>query len=341
MRSLLLDMFNTGDVLALEESAWRRLAALLDAEAHGPPLVEREIRARLDTTPARPVSRAAGAATAVVPITGMLFKRKSFLGSLMGWQSLEEIVSAVEAAGADPRVQNVALLVDSPGGTTDGLPEAADVIAAVARRKPTTAIIDGLGASAAYWLASGAGTIVATPSSQAGSIGVLLVHQETSKLHEQLGITNTVMTAGRGKGEGNSFRPLTAEDRAAFQRKLDVFYSMFVRAVAAGRHTTPEAVRNGPAGRVLVAVDALAAGLVDRIATTRETLGRLVGSTAGRQTMQAAARGRLVAGADVELLRLRARAAGVEVRRRRLRPAESQDLDVELLKLRHRAAELG
>jgi signal peptide peptidase SppA len=209
-------------------------------------------------------------------------------------------------------------------------------VAELARQKPTTAIVNTLAASGGYWLAAGAREIVAAPSSHAGAVGIIMVHDDISKLQEKLGITSTVLSAGQHKGEGSPYQPLSAADRAALRRRLDVFYDLFTRAVAVGRHTTPDAVRNGYGqGRTLVARDALAAGLVDRIETPRAALVRIAaGATRGEFSAS-------VIDADHDARRRRLRLA--EIRLQIASPCtpttSAVDGDLERRRRRHRFAE--
>jgi hypothetical protein len=54
----------------------------------------------------------------------------------------------------DPQVSEILLLVDSPGGEGVGLPETATAIYDARKIKPVNAMVTGMAASAAYYLAS-------------------------------------------------------------------------------------------------------------------------------------------------------------------------------------------
>lgn len=80
------------------------------------------------------------------------------------------IVGNIRTAADKPEVKAVLLDIDSGGGS----PVAADEIAKALRAlgKPSVAVIHGYGDSAAYWAATGASVIFASPLSDVGSIGV-------------------------------------------------------------------------------------------------------------------------------------------------------------------------
>ena len=68
--------------------------------------------------------------------------------------------------------------------------------------KPTMAYTDSEMASAAYWIASAADKVVASPSSTVGSVGVYMVVADYSKAAEAQGIKMVVIKSGKFKGAG-------------------------------------------------------------------------------------------------------------------------------------------
>src|SRR5690606_18295678 len=65
----------------------------------------------------------------------------------------------------------------------------------------------------------------------------------------------------------NPFAPLSDDDQAAIQARIDAQYALFTARVARGRKVSVEDVRSGfGEGRVLPGNAALKAGLVDRVA---------------------------------------------------------------------------
>ena len=165
--------------------------------------------------------------------------------------------------------------VDSPGGSVAGITELASEIYNSRGKKPTTAVVNSMACSAAYWLASAAKEVVCTPSGQAGSIGVYMIHQDVSEAYAKEGVKNTIIKAGKYKTEGNPYEPLSDEARAALLSNVEDYYGMFVRGVAQNRGTTQAAVRDGYGqGRSLLATDAVKQNLVDRVGTMDDVLGK-------------------------------------------------------------------
>ena len=226
---------------------------------------------------------------AVLPIYGTITQKGGggFLDFLMGGgTSTEKFGALFSQVMADESVKAVILDIDSPGGSVFGVPELADTIFKARGGKPIIAVSNSLAASAAYWLASQADQIVVSPSAEVGSIGVYALHEDESKLLDDIGVKVTLIGAGKYKTEGNEFEPLSEEAQAAIQARVDDYYSMFVKAVARGRGVSESAVRGGfGEGRVVGAVDAVKLNMADRVATLGQTLQRFAGS--GGATMLA------------------------------------------------------
>ena len=226
---------------------------------------------------------------AVIPVYGVIEHRSNWLLELFGGTSIDGFREALAEQMADPGVRAVVLDIDSPGGTVAGMTElAAELRAQRGGAKPIVAVANSLAASAAYWLASQADEVVVSPSGAVGSVGVYAVHQEASRMLDEMGITTTIVSAGPHKTEGNEFEPLTPEARADLQARVDASYDQFLADVAAGRRVSVDKVSaDYGGGRVLSARAALAAGMVDRVATLSQTIDRL-GTTAGRRRAMAA-----------------------------------------------------
>lgn len=212
---------------------------------------------------------------AIIPVRGTLVHRGENTLNHSGRTSAEAVSIALNEAVADHRISTVVLDVDSPGGAVHGIPELAAEIRSLRERKRIVAVVNATGASAAYWLASQASELVVTPSGRVGSIGVILAHSDLSAQLEKLGVSITLITAGRRKAEGNPLGPLDDEARAELQSQVDAYYAQFVSDVALGRGVSEDIVRTQfGEGRMVRAQSAVDRGMADRVATFVATLGR-------------------------------------------------------------------
>jgi signal peptide peptidase SppA len=268
------------EVWAILPSVARQIRAFLAGDT--------SVRAAISRTPAQP--RTSGVVS-VIPIHGMIERRSSLLAELFGGSSVETIRGQLRAALADPEVGAIVLNVDSPGGSVAGITELAQEIRAARDVKPIVAVADTTAASAAYWLASQATRVLVTPSGQVGSIGIYGVHMDVSRALDAQGVTATVISSGEKKVAESPYSPLTDEARAALQARSDAYYEQFVNDVAKGRGASAATVKSDYGeGSVLLAGDALKAGMVDAIGTTDDALrlsARLVrGLQAGSETVE-------------------------------------------------------
>jgi signal peptide peptidase SppA len=262
---------------AITPSKMAEFLSVLAYRAADHEFTDAEIKARIGDGEGSP-GRLQGGALAIIPIRGVIAHRMGGMQESSGGTSAEGIGRMVRAAMADPGVSTILLDVDSPGGTVPGSQELAGELFELRGTKRIVAHVNSLAASAAYWLASQADEIVSTPSGTIGSIGVFTVHQDLSAALEKEGIKVSLISAGKFKVAGNPFEPLSDEERAVIQAKVDAAYSQFVKDVARGRGVSASDVRTGYGeGRALTAKDAKAAGLIDRIASFDETISRLVG----------------------------------------------------------------
>jgi capsid assembly protease len=213
-----------------------------------------------------------------IPIVGTISRRDSMWSSMFGGASVERLTQQMREVAADDSISTVLLDIDSPGGTIDGVPELAAEVRRLRESKHVIAMANSMAASAAYWVASQADEIVAAPEALVGSIGVFIEHDDWSAAMEGAGIKTTYIKAGKYKTDGNPFEPLSDDARTHLQGLVDDAYDLFVADVAKGRGTSAATVRSGYGeGRVLMAKEAKAAGMIDRIAGYQETIGRLTG----------------------------------------------------------------
>jgi signal peptide peptidase SppA len=215
--------------------------------------------------------------TAVLPLHGTLLWRVGAMEEMSGATSLQRFGQAFDAAMNDDRVKSIVIDVDSPGGQVDGVPETAAKIFSARGRKPVTAVVNTMGASAAYWLAAAAEELVISPSGMAGSVGVYMMHQDISEAAAAAGVRVTFIEAPEGghKTEGNEFAPLADSAREHAQGIVNELYGMFVSDLARFRGVTEHTVRESfGKGQVFLAKETVTRRMTDRVVTFEEVLGR-------------------------------------------------------------------
>ncbi|MDF3606166.1 phage minor head protein [Paracoccus sp. DMF-8] len=146
---------------------------------------------------ARPYNTAGG--VAIISIVGSLVNRGAWIGAHSGLVSYESIAAQLRAAGAAPDVKAIVLDIDSGGGEAGGIAGLAAMVREVGARKKVVAVVNDTACSAAYWIASQAGSVVVSETSMVGSIGVLLLHMNRAEEMKKKAMELDLLEAMRGE----------------------------------------------------------------------------------------------------------------------------------------------
>ena len=291
---------------AITPSYRRIIAGILARRIAGQDADLTAIKAAINARSNLPQPKRVGA-VAVIPIYGVIAAWIDMLSEISGG-TFEALTGQLHEALANQAIKTILFVVNSPGGNVAGTTEFAAEVLKARTRKPIIAQVNHLMAGAAYWPMACATQIIASPSAMVGSIGVVAMHEDVSEALAQLGVEREVLAAEKFKGEGIGGGTLTEDARGHLQGLVDSTYATFIADIAKGRGITAagrtgtrqgcsrgsgcprrrttalrcrtasrRAVRNGYGeGRIVNAEDALALGMVDRIASLTDTLGRVM-----------------------------------------------------------------
>ncbi len=199
---------------------------------------------------------------ATIHLEGHLTKHRSSFGGT----STIDARRAIRRASEDSLVRSIVLVIDSPGGTVNGVSDLADDVKKYGASKPIYAFIDGQGCSAAYWVASQAKRIYANRTSAVGCIGVYTVLVDDTGAQDQAGVRYVLVSTGKFKGLGAD-GAVTKDLKADVQREIDEINAEFKASVMAGRGFTAEKMEQLADGRVHIGDNALTLGLINEVAT--------------------------------------------------------------------------
>ena len=216
-------------------------------------------------------------ATAVIHINGSLTNSDRWYNSFLKIPSYNAIKEALVFAATDKYTEQIVLNVNSGGGPVAGIADTSALIAQInADVMPVYTYTESMLCSAAYWLASSAGSIFASELATVGSIGVIATHIESSKQLEEDGIKVTLVRAGEHKALANPYEPLTDKARAGIQEQIDGIYDVFTAHVADARNRTQTQVISTMAeGREFLGKPAYAVGLIDGVTSLDKLLSKL------------------------------------------------------------------
>ena len=207
---------------------------------------------------------------AVIPIRGTLVSRGGVYPS-SGITTYSGLRQRLKAAANDNSIRGILLDIDSPGGSATNVEETAELIREISQSKTIWALAYNQMTSGAYWLASAASRIIATKDASVGSVGVLVMHADYSKMLDNEGVTINFIHAGARKVEGNAYEPLPEELRERIQSDVNDTYELFTRRVAEYRGITQQAVKNTEAG-VFSAAQGITHNLVDEVLAADDVL---------------------------------------------------------------------
>lgn len=214
-----------------------------------------------------------------IPLRGVITKGASIYSELFGGSSTIATKLAVRAARMDKDIKVIALMVDSPGGSVDGIVELADEVYAARQNKRVVVQADGMMASAAYWVGSQGDELYASRTDLIGSLGVRQTLYDMSKAFSDEGIKPIVVDTSPEdrpyKSAGEMGTEITDKQIADFQRIVDAFGNEFRSAIMRGRGMSEDQVDAVFDGRVWLGEEAQSLGLINGIQTGEVTLSAL------------------------------------------------------------------
>jgi protease-4 len=209
------------------------------------------------------LSRPAAGKIVVIPLSGTITTGDySSYSSTITPGLVRDYLSRVER---DKGVKAIVFRIESPGGEIEPCQE---ILLEIERSKETKIIVVSMGGTAAsggYYISTEADKIVALPTTQTGSIGVISQIVNIEGLLEKLGIQIETFKGGKYKDMYWGFRELTPEEEEIMQGMVDEYYEQFVDVVAEGRGLSEEEVRNLATGQLYSGTEAKELGLVDEL----------------------------------------------------------------------------
>ena len=186
----------------------------------------------------------------------------------------DKIDNQLRRFGADDNVKAIILHINSPGGGAAASQEIYHEVLRVREEnhKKVIASVESVGASGAYYIASGCDKIYANDASVVGSIGVIMEWTNYGDLMRWAKLKPVVIHAGELKDAGDPSRDMTPKEAAYFQSLVDNMYAQFIGDVATGRHTTPDKIQPLATGQVWTGQQSLQLGLIDKIGGFRVAL---------------------------------------------------------------------
>lgn len=183
----------------------------------------------------------------------------------------DQVIESLQNAFAADQSKGIMLKINSPGGSPVQAERIYDEIIrlrALYPEKKVVAVIEDIGASAAYYIASAANEITASKASIVGSIGVIVNGFGAVEAMKKLGLERRLITAGENKGMLDPFSPQDKTQEAYMQGIVDQVHTQFITAVKAGRGERLSDRADIFSGLVWNGEEAVQLGLVDHIGSS-------------------------------------------------------------------------
>lgn len=172
-------------------------------------------------------------------------------------------ISYLKKVREDDKVKAVILRIDSPGGSALASDLIWEEIRKTSAVKPVYASMSEVAASGGYYIPMACDTIIASPHTITGSIGVIAVIPSFKGTLEKVGLSVDTISTGESSQFMNPMLGYDAAQRARFRSMMEPIYTQFVTKAAQSRKKTYEEMRALAKGRVWSGTDAKNAGLVD------------------------------------------------------------------------------
>lgn len=177
------------------------------------------------------------------------------------------------------KVKALLLIINSGGGDANATEILYNQLMKISSKKPVYALIEGIGASGAYWLACSAEKIFAMRTSLVGSIGVISMSPDFSEFLDTMGIKMRINKVGKYKDINSPFRPMTEEENTIYNNIMKDVYSVFREEVKKRRNLGEDIMEEIATGLVFSAEQAKKNGLIDGIANLETVVDELKAKT--------------------------------------------------------------
>ena len=176
-------------------------------------------------------------------------------------------------------IKGLMLRINSPGGYSGACQVVFNELKKFKEKKPIVAVIENIGASGAYYIAAVSNSIIASPLSLVGSIGVFMELPNVKDLLASWKVQYRYVQSGTYKTVGSAVKDLTSSEQAYLQQLSDNQYDQFVQDIAQVRQLDSKNHTQWADGKVFTGNQALALKLIDRVGSfsdAREEMQRIL-----------------------------------------------------------------
>jgi len=147
----------------------------------------------------------------------------------------DNFIKNLKKAREDKKVKAIIIRIDSPGGSVIASDEIWEEIQRTKKIKPVYASMSDVAASGGYYIAMACDTIIAHPLTLTGSIGVISMVPNFSKMINKIGVTVDTLSTNKSSQDLNLFIPFSQKQKDKLEDLARPIYYRFVDKVAKSR----------------------------------------------------------------------------------------------------------
>ena len=199
---------------------------------------------------------------AVITINGVVTYDSS--NSTKIFTSASQIENALNEANNDPNIKAIVLDINSGGGSEVASTEIAEDIKKSS--KPVIAYIGDKGLDGSYLIASSADSIVASPSSSVGGIGLSYIDSTKYSRENLTGVYN------EGYLKLNKSDKNDLDNLINGQKMIDQDYTQFIKKIAENKGMNPNDLSKLAFGKKYNGNEAKSLGLIDEVGNKNKAI---------------------------------------------------------------------
>ena len=196
--------------------------------------------------------------TALITISGTISQKEE--------ANANDIINLLNKSLKNNYVKGIILKINSPGGTPVQSHMIYNHIIKLKKKNSKIkiySIIEDIGTSGAYLIASSTNKIYSNQSSIIGSIGVILNSFNFNNFIKKIGIEKKLFTSGKSKGILDPFSEQKLDELIIINKTLTIVHEEFIKYVKYGRGSRLKYNKDLFSGKVWIGKEALKIGLID------------------------------------------------------------------------------
>ena len=207
----------------------------------------------------------------VIPLEGEIVDSQTEILSNNSEINVNETIDKLEKASKNKKIKGVVLRINSPGGSALTSDIIAKKVKELSEKKPVYVSMSGVAASGGYYISANANAIFVDRNTITGSIGVVSIMPDFSKLIKENGVNIESVSQGEYSDlySANTFNE--KKYNKIYNSNLKV-YQDFLNVVSKGRKIDLGKLKTLAEGRVWTGEEAIKNGLADGIAGLNETI---------------------------------------------------------------------